>query len=750
MLQIARRSARVLSSRPLLATLSSLRSLPRQGSLQTALNTRISLLSAQRFAYAFSHLDTLQNEDNHEEDDSEDDCDDNDMPSDKKSKKVKLTAEEKAAKKERKEKKKAKRKHDEANDSGSADAEAASNGSMDVHEEEPVADKPAKKVKPEKEAEDGDDHNAEGALENFDICDQTLRAMKDKGYKFLFPIQARTFEHIMEGKDVLGKARTGTGKTLSFALPTIELLLKENRTQRGRYPRVLVMAPTRELANQVGKEFATLAPSLLSTCVYGGAPYGPQESAIRRGLDVVIGTPGRLKDHLQKGNLSLSELRFLILDEADRMLEQGFVEAIDEILEMANQQAGQKPQMVMFSATMPKYILTTLTKYMPDHVMIDTVGTSNNRTSTGVQHLAIRCPWHERNAVIADVVQMYSGAHGRTIIFTQTKKDANELALEADLKQEVQVLHGDIPQKQREMSLQAFRDGKVRCLVATDVAARGLDIPEVDLVVQCEPPQDVESYIHRSGRTGRAGRTGTCICFYKPNQEDGVRYVEKRAGINFKRIGAPQPVDIIQASARDATQSLDAVPDEVLPYFTEVAKELIEKRGAENALCAALAHISGSTEIKTRSLLSSMAGFVTLHMQVNESIRAKGFIWTIVRKAFPEDVHDEIKGMKLREDKMGAVFDVPSNKLKSIMEAWSDSSTVQLEECTELPKLEIEHGYGGGGYGGGYNNRRGGGSWGGNRRGGGGYNRRGGGGSGRRGGGRGGGGGRNYGGGFRR
>ena len=117
-------------------------------------------------------------------------------------------------------------------------------------------------------------------------------------------------------------------------------------------------------------------------------------------------------------------------------------------------------------------------------------------------------------------------------------------------------------------------------------------------------------------------------------------------------------MDIIQASARDATQSLDAVPDEVLPYFSEVAKELIEKRGAENALCAALAHISGSTEIKTRSLLSSMAGFVTLHMQVNESIRAKGFIWTLVRKAFPEDVHDEIKGMKLREDKMGAVFDV--------------------------------------------------------------------------------------------
>eukprot|EP00730_Choanoeca_flexa_P018423 TRINITY_DN8957_c0_g1_i1.p1 TRINITY_DN8957_c0_g1~~TRINITY_DN8957_c0_g1_i1.p1 ORF type:complete len:746 (+),score=242.38 TRINITY_DN8957_c0_g1_i1:87-2324(+) len=745
MLQFARRLASGVSKRSL-SILAKPRVLPQHRILRPSIAFRSSPVCLQRFNLIHTDIEGDLS-----------DTSDSSMGSDKKSKKekkVKLTPEEKAAKKARKEKKKAKRTAEEAAASETtvvAEAEAASNGSMDTHDDQEIkiAVPAAKKEKTEEVEQD--DHEAEGDLDKFDICSTTRKAMKEKGYKFLFPIQARTFEHIMEGKDVLGKARTGTGKTLSFTLPTVELLLKENRSQRGRKPRALVMAPTRELANQVGNEFAKIGPGLASTCVYGGAPYGPQENAIRRGLDVVIGTPGRLKDHLEKGNLSLSELRFLILDEADRMLEQGFVEAIEEILNLAVSQAGQKPQMIMFSATMPKFILNTLNKYMPEHVMIDTVGKSNNRTSTGVQHLAIRCPWHERKAVIADVVQMYSGSYGRTIIFTQTKKDANELALDADLKQESQVLHGDIPQKQREISLQAFRDGKVRCLVATDVAARGLDIPEVDLVVQCEPPQDVESYIHRSGRTGRAGRTGTCICFYKPNQEDGIRYVEKRAGITFKRIGAPQPSDIIKASARDAIQSLDAVPDSVLPHFKDVAQELIAKRGAEDALCAALAHISGSTEIKTRSLLSSMEGFVTLHMEVNEAIRAKGFVWTMIRKAFPMETHDAIKGLKLREDKLGAVFDVPSEMVESIMESWSDSATVTLKECTELPALEAEQNYGGG-YGGGSFNRGRNNSWGRNSRGGsgGGY-RRGGYGRGGRGGGRGGSGRRGGGGGgFRR
>lgn len=226
-------------------------------------------------------------------------------------------------------------------------------------------------------------------------------------------------------------------------------------------------------------------------------------------------------------------------------------------------------------------------------------------------------------------------------------------------QQNVQVLHGDIAQGQREKSLQSFREGKVRCLVATDVAARGLDIPEVDLVVQCEPPRDVESYIHRSGRTGRAGRDGVCICFYKPNEESTLRNVERRAGIKFERIGAPQPAELAASSAKDAVRFLDGVPDEVLPYFVAAAKEIIEEKGdAVNALAAALAHISGTTNMTSRSLLSSLDNYTTVHIETTHEIRAKGFVWGIINRQLGEAVGQEIKGLRLQLDKQGAVFDM--------------------------------------------------------------------------------------------
>jgi ATP-dependent RNA helicase DDX21 len=499
----------------------------------------------------------------------------------------------------------------------------------------------------------------EGDFANFEISADSISNLKANGYNSLFDIQVQTFRPIRDGKDVMGKARTGTGKTLSFALPVIERLREEPRSERGRAPRCLVMAPTRELARQVSEVFSKVGPALATTCVYGGDSYERQGTAIRRGIDVLVGTPGRLLDHLERGNIKLNELRHLILDEADRMLDQGFVDDIEKVLKMVSEQAGSKPQMILFSATMPHFIRQTLDKYMPGYITVDTVGNSNNRTAVGVRHLAICCPWQARKSVLSDVVQVYSGSHGRCIVFTQTKRDANDLALDDVLRQNAQVLHGDIAQNQREQSLKAFRDGKVRCLVATDVAARGLDIPEVDLVVQCEPPKDVEAYIHRSGRTGRAGRTGICICFYQPREENMLKQVERRAGVTFERISAPQPMELAAASAKDAGRSLDDVPDKVLPYFLEAAREIIEEKGsAENALAAALAHISGVTSMATRSLLSSLDNYVTVEVLCANQIRAKGFVWNIVKRMLGEEHSEEVKGMRLRKDKMGAVFDL--------------------------------------------------------------------------------------------
>ncbi|CAB3990342.1 nucleolar RNA helicase 2-like isoform X1 [Paramuricea clavata] len=506
----------------------------------------------------------------------------------------------------------------------------------------------------------------DGKLKNFRISKKTRKGLKER-------------------------ARTGTGKTLAFALPVMELLQQQEiSNKRGRAPVVLVMVPTRELAKQVSEEFETLKTDLRVYCIYGGTPYAPQESAIRSGLDVLIGTPGRILDHMQRKLLDLSQLKHCILDEVDRMLDMGFQDSVEEILAASyTTESTAKPQTLFFSATLPAWVSQTAKKYMTkDKHIVDVIGNEKQQAALTVEHKAIKCPYQERAATIGDVIQVYCGAHGRTIIFTQTKNEANELVLNSILKQESQVLHGDIPQKQRELTLKGFREGKFRCLVATDVAARGLDIPEVDLVVQCEPPKDVDAYIHRAGRTGRAQRRGVCIIFYKYSQESLLQMVERKAGIKFKRIGAPQPEDIIKSSAEDAKRFLAQVPADALTYFREAAEALIEERGAVDAVAAALAHISGTTEIKSRSLLSSQEGYTTYVLKQDRmELRSTAYMWRVIENYLPAKVKSEVKGMTMFEDRYGVVFDVPSSLDSEIEESWSNPSGMTLEKAKELPEL---------------------------------------------------------------
>jgi ATP-dependent RNA helicase DDX21 len=282
---------------------------------------------------------------------------------------------------------------------------------------------------------------------------------------------------------------------------------------------------------------------------------------------------------------------------------------------------------------------------------------------------------------------LYSGNHGRTIVFCATKKDADELAISDAIKQLANVLHGDIPQDKREMVLKSFREGRCKVMIATDVAARGLDIPEVDLVIQCNPPKDTDSYIHRSGRTGRAGRQGTCVCFYKHQEEGALRMVEHHTGIRFKRIGPPSPQEIIKAVAEDAIRSLDGVSDDVLKLFEESAKKLIEEKGAVTAVATALAVMSGSTQLKARSLLSSAEGFTTYHFKTNMVMNGLGYCWRSLERCLEEDVRDKIQRMRFTADKMGAVFDIPT-ELESVIENhWADGRYDTLEKAESLPEL---------------------------------------------------------------
>uniref|UniRef100_A0A8C4Y9J8 RNA helicase n=1 Tax=Gopherus evgoodei TaxID=1825980 RepID=A0A8C4Y9J8_9SAUR len=491
----------------------------------------------------------------------------------------------------------------------------------------------------------------EGAFSNFSISKETTELLKARGVKYLFSVQAKTFQPIYDGKDVIAQARTGTGKTFSFAIPLIEKLQGNTLERtRGRTPKVLVLAPTRELAIQVARDFKDVTKKLTVACFYGGTPYRGQLEHIKNGIDILVGTPGRIKDLLQHGKLDFSNVKHVVLDEVDQILDMGFAEQVEEILAFAYKKDSEdNPQTLLFSATCPHWVYDVAKKYMKSkYEQIDLIGKKTQKTAVTVEHLAIKCHWSQRAAVIKDVIQVYSGSHGRTIIFCETKKDANELALNASIKQDAQSLHGDIPQKQREITLKGFRNGTFEILVATNVAARGLDIPEVDLVIQSSPPK----------------------------------------GITFKCIGVPTATDIIKASSKDAVRSLDSVSPSAIDYFKQLATRLIEEKGAVEALAAALAHISGATSIEQRSLLNSDAGCVTMTLQCSVEMHNMGYAWRALKEQLGDEIDNKIPKMHFLKGKMGVCFDVPTAELSRIQEQWQDSRRWQLSVATEFPELE--------------------------------------------------------------
>nr|XP_006630629.1 PREDICTED: nucleolar RNA helicase 2 [Lepisosteus oculatus] len=543
----------------------------------------------------------------------------------------------------------------------------------------------------EKEAEELTPEQKAGAFSNFRISKETIQLLQARGVTYLFDIQVKTFDFVFDGNDVVGQARTGTGKTFSFAIPLIEKLQSSpEERKRGRPPKVLVLVPTRELALQVSRDFKDITKKLSVACFYGGSPYNPQLDNIRNGIDILVGTPGRIKDHLQNNKLDLSKLVHVVLDEVDQMLDMGFAEQVEEILSAAYRKDSENnPQTLLFSATCPHWVYAVAKKYMrPEYNHVDLIGQKTKKTATTVEHLAIMCHWTKRASVIGDVIQVYSGSHGRTIVFCETKREVDELTHNESIKQVAQPLHGDIAQKQRELTLKGFRNGSFEVLVATNVAARGLDIPEVDLVIQCSPPKDVDSYIHRSGRTGRAGRTGVCICFYQHKEEQMLRYVEYKAGITFKRVSVPTAHEIIQASSKDALRFLDSVPPAAIEYFRSAAEKLVEERGAVEALAAALAHISGAKSIEQRSLLSCDAGFVTMVLTCSIEMHTMSYAWRGLKEQLGEDIDSKITRLTFVKGKTGVCFDVPEENVKEILEKWQDSRRWQLCVATELPELE--------------------------------------------------------------
>ncbi|KAK8460174.1 hypothetical protein SEVIR_2G288800v4 [Setaria viridis] len=481
-----------------------------------------------------------------------------------------------AASAKKKEKKEKKRKAKEPSPPApSSDEEEKSSTSS---EETAPAAKKAKKEKTKKNVEaspsasedDGEitassdeDPADPNALTNFRISEPLRQRLKSKGIKALFPIQATTFDLVLDGSDLVGRARTGQGKTLAFVLPILESLVNgthkaSRKTDYGRLPTVLVLLPTRELANQVHADFEFYGSTygLSACCVYGGSPYRPQEMALRKGVDIVVGTPGRVKDFVVKGTLNLKSLKFRVLDEADEMLNMGFVDDVELIL--GKVEDVTRVQTLLFSATLPDWVNKLSMRFLKgDRKTVDLVGNEKLKASASVKHLALPCNKAARAQVIPDIIRCYSHG-GRTIIFTETKDSASELS---GLIPGSRALHGDVVQAQREVILAGFRGGKFQVLVATNVAARGLDINDVQLIIQCEPPRDVEAYIHRSGRTGRAGNTGVAVMLYEPRYKHSVSRLERESGVKFEHISAPQPTDVAQSAGTEAADAISSVSD---------------------------------------------------------------------------------------------------------------------------------------------------------------------------------------------
>jgi len=388
------------------------------------------------------------------------------------------------------------------------------------------------------------------------------KALRDVGYETPSPIQAQAIPPLLGGQHVVGLAQTGTGKTAAFALPILSGI-----DTRGKLPQALVLTPTRELALQVSEAFerySSHVKGLNVLPVYGGQGYGVQLSALRRGVHVVVGTPGRVMDHLEKKTLDLSELAFVVLDEADEMLNMGFAEDVETILA----QTPESKQVALFSATMPNSIKRLATKFAPGATQITVK--SKSRTAANVDQRMLKVAHAQKLDALTRILEVEN--FDALIIFVRTKQATEELAERLRARGfEAAAINGDMAQPVRERTVEQLRKGKLDILVATDVAARGLDVERISHVINHDIPTDTESYVHRIGRTGRAGRSGTAISFVTPRETHLLRMIEKANRTTLVPMSLPSVEDVNATRVNRFTEAITAaLGDEQIGMFREL------------------------------------------------------------------------------------------------------------------------------------------------------------------------------------
>ena len=428
--------------------------------------------------------------------------------------------------------------------------------------------------------------NSEIPFHQLGLSPEILEIIEKKGFKFASEIQAKSIPVILEeSHDIIGIAQTGTGKTAAFGLPLIDRIIPD-----GQHVKCIILTPTRELAIQVATELESFKgkKQIKTLPVYGGQPIFQQIKDLRKGVDIVVGTPGRVMDLIKRGILDLKYLEYFVLDEADEMLKMGFIDDIESILK----DTPDHKRVFLYSATIPPKIQTLSKKYMKEQVVLEVKVKTVQRAN--IQQFYYKIRRSEKQDAIKNIIELAEGFHG--IIFCQTKEIVNELS--DVLKREklnVDCIHGDISQDGREKILKKFKDRTINILIATDVAARGLDIDDLTHVINYSLPQEIDSYVHRIGRTGRANKKGIAMTFIDPREEYKINRLIRETKNDILPGELPSGKEVAQKRLQKLVQTLEEIMNtKDTSFYATLSKDLVQTFGDAKVIAALLYQINGS------------------------------------------------------------------------------------------------------------------------------------------------------------
>ena len=496
------------------------------------------------------------------------------------------------------------------------------------------------------------------------LSEKTLKALAKKGYEQPTPIQALTIPALLNGdKDIIGQAQTGTGKTAAFSLPILE------NFEPSKVIQAIVLAPTRELALQVAEEMNSLAhgKKIRIIPVYGGQSIEFQIRQLKKGTDIIVGTPGRVIDLMERKLIKLQDLKYFILDEADEMLNMGFVEDIEKILEATN----EDKRMLFFSATMPNEIMKIAKNHMKDYEVLAVKARELTTDLTDQIYFEV----HEKDKfeALCRIIDLTRDFYG--IVFCRTKNDANDLVGKLnDRGYDAEGLHGDISQNYREVTLKRFKAKKINVLVATDVAARGIDVNDLSHVINYSIPQEAESYVHRIGRTGRAGKEGTAITFITPQEYRRLLQIQRIVKTEIRKERVPEIKDVIQAKKFRLMEELNNILAEGnYDNFKDFAKELLNGEQALDLVAALLKHAyddildeNNYNEISEVKLEKSGKVRLFIALGRKNAMTPKKLVDYVIKKSKVDD--RKIKNVEVFEN--FSFMSVPFTEAEIILEAF--------------------------------------------------------------------------------